>query len=73
MMMNQRAGKYHKATGMDDGQSMRMYQFFKSCRRQLEEEGHEDAAFYFEQVEEHLKNGKGLPALDKDVANVLGL
>jgi len=73
MKMNQRAGRYHKASGMDDGQSMKLYQFFKSCRRQLEEEGHEDAAFYFEQVEEYLKTGKSLPALDKDVAKILGL
>lgn len=71
--MNQRMGKSHKASGADNGESMKLYQFFKSCRRQLEEEGHEDAAFYFEQVEEYLKSGKSLPGLDKQVANILGL
>ena len=45
--------------------------FFKECRKVLTEYGHEDAAFYFEQVEEHLRNGGSLAS--KDVGRILGV
>ena len=45
----------------------------KNCWKVLEEYGHEDAAFYFEQVEEHLRSGKGLPVSEKEVGHVLGV
>ena len=55
-MSNQRAGKWKTAT-LRDGSGMRTVTFFKVAKNLLEEYGHEDAAFYFEQVEEHLRNG----------------
>lgn len=71
--MNQRAGKTYKASGMDNGSDMKVYSFIKSCRRLLEEAGYEDPAFYFEQIESHMKEGKGLPSLEKEVSKILGL
>lgn len=67
----QRAGKSHKASGADDPRAMQTYSFFKECRKVLTEYGHDDAAFYFEQVEEHLRNGGSLAS--KDVGRILGV
>ena len=45
--------------------------FFKACKQVLEEYGHEDAAFYFEQLETHLRDGG---TLDQNKAgNILGV
>lgn len=45
--------------------------FFENAMWALEESGHEDAAFYFEQVFDHLKEGG---ELDPDqVSKILGL
>ena len=55
-MSNQRPGKWKTGT-LRDGSGMQTVTFFKTARKLLEEYGHEDAAFYFEQVEEHLRGG----------------
>ena len=39
----------------------------------LEEYGHEDAAFYFEQVEEHLRKGGSLPQDAHGAGKILGV
>ena len=70
-MSNQRAGKWKTAT-LRDGSGMQTVTFFKNAKKVLEEYGHEDA-FYFEQVEEHLRDGKGLPVSEKEVGHVLGV
>ena len=62
-MSNQRAAKTHKASGMDNGADMQIYQFFKQARMALEESGNEDAAFYFEQCEDWIRSGKSLNTL----------
>ena len=65
----QRPGK--KTRPMGDGNLMKTMLFFKACKQAIEEYGHEDAAFYFEQVEEHLRNGG---TLDQNKAgNILGI
>jgi hypothetical protein len=69
--MNQRAGKTYKASGMDNGFAMKQLQFFKACKQQLEAAGYEDAAFYFEQCEDWLREGKSLDA--GKAASILGL
>ena len=69
-MSNQRSGKWKPAT-LRDGDGMRTVTFFKYAKNVLEEYGHEDAAFYFEQVEEHLRGGKGLPSSEKEIGKVL--
>ena len=71
-MSNQRPGKYHPAT-LRDGSGMQTVTFFKVAKNLLEEYGHEDAAFYFEQVEEHLRGGKTLPSSEKEIGKVLGV
>jgi uncharacterized protein YidB (DUF937 family) len=72
-MSNQRAGKYHRASGMDSGSEMKIYQFFKQAQEALESAGEDDAAFYFEQVTTWIKEGKSLPSESKQIARVLGL
>ena len=52
---------------------MQTVTFFKNAKKVLEEYGHEDAAFYFEQVEDHLRSGKALPTDEKSVGSVLGV
>ena len=69
-MSNQRPGKWKTAT-LRDGSGMQTVTFFKTARKLLEEYGHEDAAYYFEQVEEHLRGGKGLPSSEKEIGKVL--
>ena len=68
-MSNQRPGKFKTAT-IRDASGMNTVTFFKNARKLLEEYGHEDAAFYFEQVETHLRDGKSLPVSEKDVRKV---
>ena len=71
-MSNQRPGKWKSAT-LRDGSGMQTVTFFKIAKQLLEQYGHEDAAFYFEQVETHLRDGKSLPVSEKDVGKVLGV
>ena len=71
-MSNQRSGKWKPAT-LRDGDGMRTVTFFKYAKNVLEEYGHEDAAYYFEQVVEHLQSGKQLPTSDREVGRVLGV
>ena len=59
-MSNQRAGKFKPAT-LREGGGMQTVNFFKYAKEVLESEGHEDAAFYFEQMETWLREGKSLP------------
>ena len=71
-MSNQRPGKFKTAT-IRDASGMNTVTFFKNARKLLEEYGHEDAAFYFEQVEEHLRKGGTLPNDDREIGRVLGV
>lgn len=70
--MYQRAAKKQPAsTSSLDGMST--VTFFKLAKENLQRVGYEDEAFYFEQVETWLRDGKGLPTTDKEVSKVLGL
>ena len=71
-MSNQRPGKWNKAP-IQQGNGMQTVTFFKVAKKLLEEYGHKDAAFYFEQVEEHLRGGGGLPNDSNAVGKVLGV
>lgn len=56
----------------DDGTGMRQTMaFFSEAADVLKRYGNEDAAFYFEQVEEWLRSGKTLNS--KPAAYILGL
>ncbi len=59
-MSNQRRGKWKPATMMESSNGMRQVMFFKSCKEALERHGDEDAAFYFELIEDWLRDGKDL-------------
>ena len=71
-MSNQRSGKWKSAT-LRDGSGMQTVTFFKNAKNVLQEMGHDDAAFYFEQIEDHLCSGKSLPTDEKSVGSVLGV
>ena len=47
--------------------------FFRIAKEELTKAGYEDPAFYFEQVEDWLRSGKGLPSTAREVGKVLGL
>ena len=72
-MSNQRLAKLQrKATFNDSGSMLRqVINFAKEAEELLEKQGEEDAAFYFEQVETHMRNGG---TLDQNKAgNILGV
>ena len=71
-MSNQRSGKW-KSASISDGNGMKTVTFFKNAKNVLQEMGHDDAAFYFEQIEDHLRSGKGLPTDEKSIGSVLGV
>lgn len=71
--MYQRSAKMSKPVGDGSISPMLLTQFIKECKNQLESVGYEDCAFYFEQIEEALRNGKSLTADPKKVSSILGL
>jgi hypothetical protein len=73
-MSNQRAGNWKPAsmTG-GDRSSMQLCMFVKTCKEVLENRGEDDAAFYFEQIEDWLRKGKQLQSGHNDVKQILGL
>ena len=52
---------------------MTLTQFFKETKDILELRGENDSAFYFEQLESHLREGGSLSQSSKDIARILGL
>jgi hypothetical protein len=70
--MFQRAAK-SKPASMTSMDGMAQVSFFRAAKEELNSVGYEDAAFYFEQVEEWLRSGKNLPTTGKEVSKVLGL
>jgi hypothetical protein len=72
-MSNQRPGKFHKtaaSSNISDASDRTLHAFFRRAADALKEFGHEDAAFYFEQVEDHLKGGG---KLNDPIGKVLGV
>lgn len=71
-MSNQRGGKWKPATLNDGGKidAMVLTTFFKSAKEALERSGKEDAAFYFEQCEDWMREGN---SINSNAAKVLGL
>lgn len=72
--MNQRPGKSHKAAMPQDGKIslFELIDFMSLASEALNKEGNEDAAFYFEQAAEYLRDNphKGLK---EGVTRILGL
>ena len=71
-MSNQRSGKW-KPASMREGESMSTVTFFKNAKKLLANYGHEDASFYFEQVEAQLRKGGGLSTDFKEIGRILGV
>lgn len=67
----QRPGKKQKGIGGGDSALMSQMLFFKACKEVLEEYGHDDAAFYFGQVEDHLRDGGSLKS--SEAGRILGV
>lgn len=53
--------------------SRKVLAFFDEAARQLNAEGKEDEAFYFEQVAEYLRSGKELTDDPRKITTILGL
>ncbi len=72
--MNQRPARtYNAALGQDSRISLfEIIAFMRSAEDILEKEGHEDAAFYFGQVAEFLKDNP-TKAFNESVGRVLGV
>lgn len=69
----QRAGKSYRAGPGDNLQDMKLKNFFRECKNILENNGESESAFYFEQLEEYMMDGKPLPSEAKEISRVLGL
>jgi len=67
----QRPGKKQKGIGGGDSALMSQMLFFKACKEVLEEYGHDDAAFYFGQIEDHLRDGGSLSV--NEAGRILGV
>lgn len=72
-MSNQRAGKTYRAAANDGLGEMKLRNFFRDCAEILNEAGESDAAFYFEQVVDHINNGRSLPSDIREVSKILGV
>lgn len=71
-MSNQRPGKWKPASMSDSfNNPMKLLEFFKSCKEVLERDGQDDAAFYFEQIEDWLREGNDL--YKEKPSKILGL
>lgn len=71
--MYQRSAKMSKPASDDRISSMTLLQFIRECSNQLNDAGYEDCAFYFDQIVDHLRSGKGLSSDPKKVSSILGL
>jgi len=60
-MSNQRQRSTYRAASSDSLADMKLRDFFREAAGILNQAGEEDAAFYFEQVVDHLNQGKPLP------------
>ena len=73
--MHQRIGKTHSAGPMDGPDRIdtrTLTNFFQECFDELDETG-DDAAFYFEQLVEHINNGGSISTDDPvAVRRILG-
>lgn len=72
--MNQRAAKTHRAALGTDGRVSlnEVIEFFDLASKALNKHGAEDAAFYFEQVHEHLLRNPH-KAFKEEIGRILGV
>lgn len=72
-MSNQRPGKTYRAAASQSMADMKTRNFFRTAAEVLNNNGHEDAAFYFEQVVDHINDGGVLSEDRSRVAYILGV
>jgi hypothetical protein len=74
-MSNQRRGNWKPAAMNDSSKidALSLTTFCKHAKVLLEERGEEDAAFYFGQVEDWLRDGGRIQTGHNDVARILGV
>jgi hypothetical protein len=70
----QRAGKTHRAAMGSDGRVslFEVIEFFELAQHALEQHGDSEAAFYFEQVREHLTRNPHVGFKEK-ISRILGI
>lgn len=71
-MSNQRAGKTYRAAATDDVGDRKIRDLMVTCQKLLENVD-TDAAFYFEQIVDHINDGKPIPSDQASIARMLGL
>ena len=70
-MSNQRKGKYQtKDTSHND---MKFFKCLKMAAKVLDDAGHEEPAFYFDQLVDHISSGKHLPLNEEQMTRALGV
>lgn len=69
----QRPGKTYKAAASDNLHDMKLKNFFRECKNILNNANQPDAAFYFEQLEDHMMSGEPLPSEPKYISRLLGI
>ena len=70
-MNNKRKGKYQtKDTSHND---MKIIKSLKLASQVLQDAGHEDPSFYFEQFTDYMSSGKPLPLAEQEKIRALGV
>ena len=64
---------FDRADRMEMNKSKKLIEFFSECKSNLFHYGLEDEAFYFEQMEDWLKQGKPIPTTEEQTIKALGV
>ena len=70
--MYQRPGKI-TASAYDDTSDMKLRNFFKTCAQVLKDDESDEGAFYFNQIVDHINEGKSLPTDRASITRMLGM
>lgn len=70
--MQRKAKTYRKTPEFSIG-GLKQLTFFREATSLLSGEGHEEAAFYFDQVKEYLETNYELPTSSREISRLLGL
>ena len=71
--MQRNAKTYNAGVRADSVNLMTLTKFFKETKEVLENRGENDAAFYFEQLETHLREGGSVNSTPSEIIRILGL
>jgi len=68
----QRSARYQSKAASSGTSDMQLLDFFRACQQSLEDHD-TDAAFYFEQIVDHMRTGKPLPTKKVEISRMLGV